>query len=349
MSVDAVRRAGLAPTCDQRRARGGRRPRPISGSAARAAGVPRSSTSVAAAAMSPSRPPPPAPPSRHTIFRLTCWQRSPPRRPAGVSTGSKPGRAAPRPCPSRTRSSDAVLTRYSAHHWRDVPGGAGRGAAGAAADGLLVVSDIVAPEDPLLDTHLQAVELLRDPSHVRDYRVSEWRALLEAAGFEPGAVMASRPRMDFASWIARMRTPEIHVAAIRALLQATAPAEVTAHFGIEADGSFLLRRRTDRGDPEAWPLNGRGHIPMLQDRATRGSRPAQRGPGSMIRSDRAPRRRPADRAQRRLLAVGAGPGLGSQEPAARLGRGAPRRREGRPRAGRGSRGGFCPPFRSASR
>lgn len=56
----------------------------------------------------------------------------------------------------------------------------------------------------------------------------------------------------------------------------------------------------------------------------------------MIRSDRAPRRRPADRAQRRLLAVGAGPGLGSQEPAARLGRGAPRRREGRPRAGRGA-------------
>ncbi|MBY0395397.1 MAG: SAM-dependent methyltransferase, partial [Thermoleophilia bacterium] len=119
-------------------------------------------------------------------------------------------------------------------------------------DGFLVVSDIVAPEDPLLDTHLQAVELLRDPSHVRDYRVSEWRALLEAAGFEPGDATPSRPRMEFASWIARMRTPETHVAAIRAL-QVAAPAEVAAHFGIEADGSFLL----DAALIEARPRPGR--------------------------------------------------------------------------------------------
>ena len=83
------------------------------------------------------------------------------------------------------------------------------------------------------------MELLRDPSHVRDYRVSEWRALLDAAGFSPGVAVASRPRMEFASWIARMRTPATHVAAIRAL-QAAAPAEVASHFGIEADGSFLL-------------------------------------------------------------------------------------------------------------
>jgi hypothetical protein len=49
-----------------------------------------------------------------------------------------------------------------------------------------------------------------------------------------------------------MRTPEIHVAAIRAL-QAAAPAEVTAHFGIEADGSFLL----DAALIEATPRLGR--------------------------------------------------------------------------------------------
>jgi SAM-dependent methyltransferase len=134
---------------------------------------------------------------------------------------------------------DAVLTRYSAHHWHDVPAALKEARRVLKRDGLLVVCDIVAAEDPLLDTHLQAVELLRDPSHVRDYRVSEWRALLELAGFTPGATLASRPRMEFASWIARMRTPEPLVAAIRAL-QAAAPAEVVEHFRIEADGSFLL-------------------------------------------------------------------------------------------------------------
>ena len=134
---------------------------------------------------------------------------------------------------------DAVLTRFSAHHWRDVPAALAEARRVLKPDGLLVACDVVAPEDPLLDTHLQAVELLRDPSHVRDYRVSEWRAMLEAAGFTPGAVLPSRPRMEFASWIARMRTPATHVAAIRAL-QASAAADVVAHFAIEPDGSFLL-------------------------------------------------------------------------------------------------------------
>jgi len=136
-------------------------------------------------------------------------------------------------------SFDAVLTRYSAHHWRDVPAALAQARRVLKPDGLLVACDIVSPEEPLLDTHLQAVELLRDPSHVRDYRVSEWRAMLAAAGFDPGPPLASRPRMEFASWIARMRTPEVNVAAIRAL-QASAPAEVAAYFAIEADGSFLL-------------------------------------------------------------------------------------------------------------
>jgi SAM-dependent methyltransferase len=134
---------------------------------------------------------------------------------------------------------DAVLTRYSAHHWRDVPAALAEARRVLKPAGLLVVCDIVAPEEPLLDTHLQAVELLRDPSHVRDYRVSEWRAMLTAAGFAPGEATAYRPRMEFSSWIARMRTPEVYVAAIRAL-QTTAPVEVTEHFSIEADGSFLL-------------------------------------------------------------------------------------------------------------
>lgn len=36
-----------------------------------------------------------------------------------------------------------------------------------------VFIDVVSPEHAVFDTHLQTVELLRDPSHVRDYTVSE--------------------------------------------------------------------------------------------------------------------------------------------------------------------------------
>lgn len=134
---------------------------------------------------------------------------------------------------------DAVLTRFSAHHWRDVRAGLREARRVLKAGGPALFADIVAPDDPLLDTHLQAVELLRDPSHVRDYAVPEWVAMLGEAGFSVETITRGRLRMAFPSWIARMRTPAPHVAAIRSL-QAGAPHEVVRHFGIEADGSFRL-------------------------------------------------------------------------------------------------------------
>ncbi|SEQ53156.1 hypothetical protein SAMN05216548_105138 [Faunimonas pinastri] len=92
---------------------------------------------------------------------------------------------------------------------------------------------------PLLDTYLQAVELLRDTSHARDYSAAEWQAALGRCGFEVRTCRTWQVRMDFPVWVARIRTPELHVAAIRAL-QAAASAEVRAHFAIEEDGSFML-------------------------------------------------------------------------------------------------------------
>jgi len=58
-------------------------------------------------------------------------------------------------------------------------------------------------------------------------------------GFAPGTIVQRRVRLDFASWIARMRTPEIRAQAIRSL-QAEMSSDVVTHFAIEADGSFML-------------------------------------------------------------------------------------------------------------
>lgn len=141
--------------------------------------------------------------------------------------------------PFADASFDVVLSRFSAHHWRDVDAGLGEARRVLAPGGRAAFADAVAPEAPLLDSFIQAIELLRDPSHVRDYRVAEWQAKLAAAGFVPGAVTHRRLRLDFASWVERMRTPPLHVEAIRALA-ACMSAEVTDHFAIEPDGSFLL-------------------------------------------------------------------------------------------------------------
>jgi len=114
--------------------------------------------------------------------------------------------------------------------------------------GRAVFIDVVTPGAALLDTFLQSIELLRDPSHVRNYTRAEWEQALQAAGFRLGEVTLRRLPLDFAAWVARMRTPEIHVQAIRSL-QGRMSSEVTAHFDIQPDGSFTLDTMTIEAEP----------------------------------------------------------------------------------------------------
>jgi len=134
---------------------------------------------------------------------------------------------------------DVVLSRFSAHHWRDFPAGLREARRVLKGHGIAVFVDVVSPGRPLLDTFLQAIELFRDPSHVRDYSCAEWESALTAAGFMPSTLIEHRLRLDFASWVERMRTPEIHRNAIRSL-QSRVSDEITRHFAIETDGSFTL-------------------------------------------------------------------------------------------------------------
>lgn len=138
---------------------------------------------------------------------------------------------------------DFVLSRYSAHHWRDVGAALREARRVLKPGGRAVIADAISPGTPLLDTFLQAIELLRDTSHVRNYSADEWLHLMTRAGLDPVAFTRRHVVLDFASWVARMRTPERQVEGIRAL-QAAASAEVRTHFAIQPDGSFKLDTMT---------------------------------------------------------------------------------------------------------
>jgi len=166
------------------------------------------------------------------------------RRLANISTQVGAAEALPFPA----ASFDLVLSRYTAHHWHDFPRGLGEARRVLKPGGRAVFIDAVTPGGALLDTFLQAIELLRDPSHVRNYTRKEWEQALRAAGFRPGEVTLRRLPLDFAAWVTRMRTPEIHVQAIRSL-QRRMSAEVTAHFDIQPDGSFTLDTMTIEAEP----------------------------------------------------------------------------------------------------
>jgi SAM-dependent methyltransferase len=141
--------------------------------------------------------------------------------------------------PFAEASFDYVFSRYSAHHWRDLDLGLREAARVLRPGGTAAFVDTVAPGQPLLDTFLQTVELLRDPSHVRDYALAEWLAAIGRAGLLARRASEHRVRLDMRSWLERMRTPPVQADAIRAL-EAVMSASVTQHFAIEADGSFTI-------------------------------------------------------------------------------------------------------------
>jgi ubiquinone/menaquinone biosynthesis C-methylase UbiE len=139
--------------------------------------------------------------------------------------------------PFENGSFDLVVTRYSAHHWANVPRALEECARVTAAGGLLIVIDVIAPEEPLLDTSLQVIEFLRDASHVRDYRLSEWRSMLSVAGFVDASVSSWKTAIDFPTWIARIGTPPARVAALHTVFPAL-PREANDYFKITEMFSF---------------------------------------------------------------------------------------------------------------
>jgi len=120
---------------------------------------------------------------------------------------------------------DVVTSRFCAHHYADPVRATAEVARVLRAGGRYLLVDCVALENPVQDTYLQALEVLRDPSHVRDYSTSQWLAMFGAAGFEATPVAQWKLRLEFEPWLARIGTPRSLAEGIRSLMDA-APREV---------------------------------------------------------------------------------------------------------------------------
>ncbi|MCY4464662.1 MAG: methyltransferase domain-containing protein [Chloroflexi bacterium] len=155
--------------------------------------------------------------------------------------------------PYSAASFDIVTTRYSAHHWQEPERALAEFRRVLKPSGVFVISDIMAGEDFAQDTFLQTIELLRDPSHVRDFRLSEWLAMLRAAGFVAEVLDRFELSLHFATWTQRMRTARSNRDMIKSLF-AGASADIRRGFGLPEqisgdDFSFTIPGAVIRGRP----------------------------------------------------------------------------------------------------
>lgn len=128
-------------------------------------------------------------------------------------------------------SFEVVTSRFSAHHYPDPVPAVAEARRVLRHAGRFVLVDTVAPEDPALDTFCNAFELLRDASHVRNNRASEWLRMFESAGFAASVTFRLDLELDGQAWVERANTPPARVGALRELF-VSAPAAARAAFTV---------------------------------------------------------------------------------------------------------------------
>lgn len=143
-------------------------------------------------------------------------------------------------------SFDIVTVRHAPHHFADIRRAVREMARVAKPGARLVIVDSMSPEDDSLDQQWNHIERLRDPSHVRNYRPSEWRAMLGEARLEitleeTGAASENGGPMDFFAWTARMKTPRATVDELAKMFRDASPA-LAAALHIETAGHGIFFR-----------------------------------------------------------------------------------------------------------
>jgi SAM-dependent methyltransferase len=126
---------------------------------------------------------------------------------------------------------DVVLCRIAAHHFPSVPAFCRESVRVLREGGRLVVVDNIAPEDDELDRFINDVERMRDPSHVREYRLTEWEQFFRDAGLAYEVALQLTMPIDREDWLRRMNVPDDVAIEVRQRL-ADAPGAARTAFEI---------------------------------------------------------------------------------------------------------------------
>ena len=120
--------------------------------------------------------------------------------------------------PFRDGAFDLYTVRAAPHHFLDLDGSLAEAFRVLRQGGRACFVDCSPPE--AARDHLHAIELARDPSHVRCLTLEEWTDRVEAAGLRVESARRRELDWDFDGWMANMATPPGLVARLAGDLEA---------------------------------------------------------------------------------------------------------------------------------
>lgn len=133
---------------------------------------------------------------------------------------------------------DGVVTRFAVHHFADPQRALDEIFRVLRRGGIAVIVDAVSSEDPEESDLHNAIERLRDPSHVRMLSASELDRRIARAGFRDFEHTAWEMQREFEEWAAIVDGPG-RTAPIRTVMRALAEAGRTAGTGLSINNGQI--------------------------------------------------------------------------------------------------------------
>ena len=141
--------------------------------------------------------------------------------------------------PIRSGSVGLVSCRIAPHHFADPARFVDEAARVLRPGGMLLLVDTAVPEDDGVAAWLNDVERLRDPSHVRSWPASRWRAVVAGARLAVAESHLTPKRHAVEPWLDRSGCAGDTAEEVRSRFR-HASAEVRSAYRIEVDGDVVV-------------------------------------------------------------------------------------------------------------
>ncbi|GAB4373650.1 MAG: class I SAM-dependent methyltransferase [Deltaproteobacteria bacterium] len=148
--------------------------------------------------------------------------------------------------PFRDGAFDRVLCRIAPHHFPDLRSAIREMVRVTKRGGQVGIIDSIVPDDPALDAFLNGIERVRDPSHVRSWRMEEWISFLTEEGLSLTHVSAAWKEHPFPEWVARTGQPPAVQALVEEMFRTAFP-RAKEHFRVRIENGRVAAYSDEKG------------------------------------------------------------------------------------------------------